>query len=61
VLRPTSLAFGGPDLCTMYITSASIDLTAEQLEQWPRSGAVLQRDAAVPGQPANHYRPSRKA
>jgi sugar lactone lactonase YvrE len=61
VLRPTSLAFGGPGLRTMYITSACIDLTEEQLEQWPLSGAVLQRDAAVPGQPANHYRRSRKA
>lgn len=61
VLRPTSLAFGGPDLRSMYITSASIDLTEEQLKEWPRSGAVLQREAAVPGQPANHYRRSRKA
>jgi sugar lactone lactonase YvrE len=61
VLRPTSLAFGGPDLRTMYISSASIDLTERQLEQWPLSGTVLQRDAAVPGLPAHHYRRSRKA
>lgn len=61
VPRPTSLAFGGADLRTMYITSASIDLTEEQLAQWPLSGAVLQREAAVPGQRANHYRRSRKA
>lgn len=61
VLRPTSLAFGGPGLYTMYITSASIELTEEQLAQWPLSGAVLRRDADVPGQPANHYRRSRKA
>ncbi|HEY3868324.1 MAG TPA: SMP-30/gluconolactonase/LRE family protein [Actinocrinis sp.] len=56
VLRPTSLAFGGPDLRTMYITSASVDLTGEQLAQWPLSGAVLQRAAAVPGRPSHHYR-----
>ena len=60
VLRPTSLAFGGSDLRTMYITSASIDLTETQLEQSPLSGAVLQRGAAVPGLPAHHYRRSRK-
>ena len=61
VLRPTSLAFGGADLRTMYITSARIGLGQEQLEQWPLSGAVLQRSAATPGLPSNHYCRARKA
>jgi sugar lactone lactonase YvrE len=61
VLRPTSLAFGGPDLRTMYITSASIDLTAVQRTRWPLSGAVLQRRAVIPGLSANLYRHRRKA
>ncbi|MFI0939863.1 SMP-30/gluconolactonase/LRE family protein [Streptomyces sp. NPDC021020] len=55
VLRPTSIAFGGPDLRTMYVTSASRGLTAEQLARWPLSGAVLRRTAAVPGLPAHHF------
>jgi sugar lactone lactonase YvrE len=55
VLRPTSIAFGGPDLRTMYVTSASRGLTAGQLARWPLSGAVLRRTAAVPGRPAHHF------
>jgi sugar lactone lactonase YvrE len=61
VLRPTSLAFGGPGLRTMYITSASKGLSGEQLEQWPLSGAVIQREAAAPGQGSNLFRLARKA
>ncbi len=55
VLRPTSVAFGGPDLRTMYITSASIDLTGDQLAQWPLSGCVLRHDVDTPGRPPNHF------
>jgi sugar lactone lactonase YvrE len=61
VPRPTSLTFGGPDLRTMFITSASIDLTADQRTRWPLSGAVLQRRATTPGLSANLYRRRRKA
>jgi sugar lactone lactonase YvrE len=60
VLRPTSVAFGGPDLRTMYITSASIGLTADQLAQWPLSGSVLRYDAGIPGRPPNHFRTARE-
>jgi len=60
VLRPTSVAFGGPDLRTMYITSASIDLTDEQLTQWPLSGGVLRYDVEVPGRAANRFRTARE-
>jgi sugar lactone lactonase YvrE len=55
VLRPTSVAFGGADLGTMYITSASHGLTPEQLAQWPQSGMVLRRSASTPGRPANVF------
>jgi sugar lactone lactonase YvrE len=57
VLRPTSLAFGGPDLRTMFITSASVDLAEDQLARWPLSGSVLRRDADVPGRAPNHFHP----
>lgn len=61
VLRPTSIAFGGDDLRTMYVTSASIDLTGEQLAEWPLSGAVLQRSADTPGRPSTPFRFAREA
>ena len=42
----TSVAFGGPELDTLYITTASIDMTAEQQEQFPDAGSLYM---AVPG------------
>jgi sugar lactone lactonase YvrE len=51
VPRPTSITFGGPDLSTLYITSASIDLTEDQLAKWPLSGSVLSLAASTPGRP----------
>jgi sugar lactone lactonase YvrE len=56
VPRPTSVAFGGPDLRTMYVTSASIDFTEDQLARWPLSGSVLRYDVDIPGRPPNHFR-----
>lgn len=41
VQRPTSRMFGGPDLGTLYVTSASRDLTAEQLAQQPGAGGLF--------------------
>ncbi len=60
VQRPTSLAFGGPDLRTMYVTSASIGLTEAELAQWPLSGSVLRRAAETPGRPSTPFRPARE-
>jgi sugar lactone lactonase YvrE len=59
VLRPTSVAFGGPDLTTMYITSASIDLTEDQLARYPLSGSVLSREVSTPGRPVFAFHPAR--
>jgi sugar lactone lactonase YvrE len=55
VLRPTSIAFGGADLRTMYITSASLGLTTSEMERWPQSGMVLHRPAGTPGRPAHVF------
>lgn len=41
VPRPTSCAFGGPDLATLYVTSARIRLSAQQLAEAPLSGSVF--------------------
>ena len=46
VPRPTSVAFGGLELDTLYITSASIDLTRQQLKEAPLSGSLF---ACQPG------------
>jgi sugar lactone lactonase YvrE len=47
VPRPTSVAFGGPDLRTLYITSASVDLPRARLKEAPLSGSIF---ACRPGQ-----------
>jgi sugar lactone lactonase YvrE len=60
VRRPTSLAFGGPDLRTMYVTSASIGLTGPELAEWPLSGSVLCRATETPGRPSTPFRPARE-
>lgn len=38
---PTMVAFGGADLRTLYITSASAKRPAEELEQYPLSGRLM--------------------
>jgi len=58
--RPTSLVFGGPDLRTMYVTSASIGLTEPELARWPLSGSVLRRTAETPGRPSTPFRLARE-
>jgi sugar lactone lactonase YvrE len=54
-LRPTSLTFGGPDLATMFITTATFGLSERELAAWPASGAVFELDRPTPGLPANTF------
>jgi sugar lactone lactonase YvrE len=54
-LQPTSVTFGGPDLQTMYITSARFGLTPSELATWPASGALFALERPVPGRPANVF------
>jgi sugar lactone lactonase YvrE/DNA-binding IclR family transcriptional regulator len=51
VPRPTSCAFGGPDLKTLYITSARIRLSSSQLAAAPLSGGIFALPVDVPGVP----------
>ena len=46
VARPTSCAFGGPELDRLYITSASIGLDEEAIEMQPNAGGLFM---VVPG------------
>jgi len=49
VPRPTSLAFGGEGLATLYVTSARARLDPESLESAPLSGALFAVEAGVQG------------
>lgn len=51
----TSVAFGGPDMSTLFVGTARENLTEEQLEQSPQSGAVLAVPTRVHGFPANTF------
>ena len=46
---PTAVCFGGQDLRTLYVTSASKGRSAQELEQYPHSGKVLAFTVDVPG------------
>jgi len=49
--RPTSCAFGGPDLKTLFVTSAKNGLTPGQLAEFPLSGSVLAIHGVATGIP----------
>jgi sugar lactone lactonase YvrE len=55
VSQPSSCTFGGPDLKTMYITSATLDLTPEQREREPLAGGLFAVEMDIPGLPANLF------
>jgi sugar lactone lactonase YvrE len=47
--RPTSVAFGGPNLDQLFITSARRDLTAEDLADQPQAGGLFRTVPGVAG------------
>ena len=47
--RPTSVTFGGDDLKTLYVTTATRTLTDDELKAQPLAGAVLAIRVDVPG------------
>jgi sugar lactone lactonase YvrE len=51
----TSCAFGGPDLDTLYITSARGSLGPEGLEQYPLAGGLFGANVGVTGLPAHEF------
>jgi sugar lactone lactonase YvrE len=48
---PTMCAFGGPDLKTLYVTTARQARPDDELARLPRSGGVFAMPVAVPGLP----------
>jgi sugar lactone lactonase YvrE len=55
--RPTSCAFGGPDLTTLFVTTARHGLDEEALARQPHAGRVFRiDDLGVRGLPCSSYR-----
>jgi sugar lactone lactonase YvrE/DNA-binding IclR family transcriptional regulator len=55
VPRPTSVAFGGSDLKTLFITTARIRLSSRVLAEAPFSGGLFATPAPVAGLPASEF------
>jgi sugar lactone lactonase YvrE len=51
VEQPTSCAFGGEDLATLFVTSARVGLSQEQLEKQPDAGSLFAFRPGVKGAP----------
>lgn len=50
-LQPTMTAFGGPDMKTLFVTTARENMSSSELARWPDSGALLAMPVEVPGRP----------
>jgi sugar lactone lactonase YvrE len=55
VSQPTSCAFGGPDLGTLFVTTAAQRLSAAELTAQPLAGAVLALQPGAYGRPVNRF------
>jgi sugar lactone lactonase YvrE len=55
VQRPSSCAFGGPALDTLYITSTRLGLTETELARQPHAGAVFATKPGMVGLPTNTF------
>ncbi len=55
-LQVSSVAFGGEDLKTLFITSAAVDLTPDQQKRFPDSGRLFQTRRFLPGLPEACFR-----
>jgi sugar lactone lactonase YvrE len=53
---PTMPCFGGPDLKTLFVTTARENRSADELAAMPLSGCVLHTRVDVPGLPVNFAR-----
>jgi len=47
----TKIAFGGPDLCTVFATTARQGLSSQELQRSPQAGDLFQFQVDVPGVP----------
>lgn len=54
-LQPTMPVFAGPDRRTLFVTTARENMSAEQLERWPHSGALFSMHADSAGRPLARF------
>jgi sugar lactone lactonase YvrE len=55
VSHPTSCAFGGPKLSTLYVTSSCMELTGAQLRKEPLAGSLFAFEAGVAGRGCTRF------
>jgi sugar lactone lactonase YvrE len=53
--QPTSMAFGGDDLATLYITTARENLTPAEVAAKPQAGDIFACAPGVTGRPPNRF------
>jgi sugar lactone lactonase YvrE len=54
-LRPTMPCFGGPALDTLFVTSLSVGVPAEDLARWPLCGATVSFPSGTRGVPVTRF------
>ncbi len=52
---PTSCTFGGPELATLFVTSARFTMSPEHLSAHPQEGALMSLQPGVTGRPAYRF------
>jgi L-arabinonolactonase len=55
VQRPSSMIFGGADLDALYITTASIEIRADELKDHPMAGGILRIQPGVKGKQPDFF------
>ncbi len=55
VPAPSSCAFGGDDMKTLYVTTARETLTQQELEKYPLSGSIFSFQTDVAGVEVSHF------
>lgn len=55
VSNVTKIAFGGPDLKTVYATTAAKGLSADELKAQPLAGGLFRFEVDIAGQPQNEF------
>ena len=53
--RPTSMVFGGPKLETLYVTSSTMGLSAEELSRQPLAGGLFAIETGIKGRHEHRF------
>ena len=56
VPRPTSCCFGGPDMRTLYITTAKFGMSVAEQADYPAAGNIYSIRLPVPGRPRHRFK-----